>query len=333
MRGEIDEYETERVSAHEPRGDRGTLSVHSFSVVVCTRDRPEKLRRCLDSIAALDYADFEILIVDNGTGDPAPRRIADEFEARIVLEPIEGLSRARNAGAVAARGDLIAFIDDDATAVPDWLTHHSELMEDPAIVATTGRVVPADAARPGVAAYTDLGTKPFRVDRHSDAWFERANFGGVGIGVNMVFRRALFENGWRFHEALGRGGPIPGAEENYAFFSLMRDGYAVGYAPDAVVRHETPPTDDGLRLQLRQNRQAAAAYALMLAVDEPGFRRHALRYVVQGFRGHYRSWRPPVSHGQPERENNSLSSAFSGGLAYLRNRRAVRRSRPPRARL
>jgi len=91
------------------------------TVVICTRDRPEELDRCLDAVGAVAYPSFDVLVVDNGSSASGVRAIAQRWGARCVVEPRPGLSRARNRGAREARGELVAYLDDDARPEPGWL--------------------------------------------------------------------------------------------------------------------------------------------------------------------------------------------------------------------
>jgi cellulose synthase/poly-beta-1,6-N-acetylglucosamine synthase-like glycosyltransferase len=266
------------------------------SVVVCTRHRPALLKRCLGSLSRLDHPSYEMIVVDNTPGEREVDRLAAEAGARYLVESRVGLSRARNTGARAADGAIVAFIDDDAVAERAWLSRHWAALEDSTLAATTGRVVPASLDTPAARTYAatggeDLGEVPLRVDRSTVGWFELANFGGVGVGGNMAFRRTLFEQGWAFRQSLGLGAGILG-EEHYAFFSLLRAGHAIAYLPDAVVHHDYPATMSELRERRFRVLQSGAAYMLMLAVEEPEFRRETLRYMWQAARGTPRQWRP-----------------------------------------
>jgi glycosyltransferase involved in cell wall biosynthesis len=308
------------------------MAVPSCSVVVCTRHRAERLARCLASLTRLAHPNYELIVVDNTPGEGEVEQLAAESDARYVVEPREGLSRARNTGAREARGDIVAYIDDDAVADRAWLGRHAAALEDPEVAAATGRVLPASLDAPAARMYAagggeDLGDVAYRVDRMADDWFAMANFGGLGVGPNMAFRRALFEAGWGFRESLGLGAGIWG-EEHYAFFTIIRAGHAIAYLPDAIVRHDYPATIAALRRRRFRILQTSAAYMLMLLVEEPEFRRDTLRYMWQAARGTRRPWR----HGDGERSGNRLQLlvAFSAGVPlYLRTLWAGRGSFMP----
>ena len=250
------------------------------TVVLCTRKRPGQLAACLLAVNRQSRQPDEILVVDNTVGDPHTRRVAAQFGARYVTETRIGHNAARNTGLLAATSDLIAYTDDDGEPDPDWLLRHIEALVDPSVGATTGRVLPLDVA--GEPQPTgeegDLGVESFRVDATTPGWFERTNFGGVGIGPNMVFRRSLAASGWRFHEGIGLGTPIPGCDEHRAFFDVVRAGFAVSYVPTAIVRHGMT---GGGTAQRRRRRIlcASVGYATMLAVEEPQHRGDLMRYA------------------------------------------------------
>jgi glycosyltransferase involved in cell wall biosynthesis len=295
----------------------------SCSIVICTRHRARLLADCLSSITALEHSSYELIVVDNTTGDENVRNLAAGVGARYVVEPRAGLSKARNAGVRAAQGEIIAFIDDDAVAERTWLCVHAAALQDPDVMASTGRVLPIsnDSAAGRIHSSVggeDLGEVPLRVDRTTPFWFEMANFGGIGLGSNMAFKRALFVGGWGFRESLGPG------EEHYAFFSIIRAGHAIAYLPDAVVHHRYPATAGVLRRRRFRILQGAAAYMVMLLVEEPEFRADTLRYIAEASRGTRRPWRRGRADAPFPTRMQLLAAACTGPLLYVRNRLATR---------
>ena len=299
------------------------------TVVIPTRDRSDVLGRCLRSLARLPESP-QLIVVDNSTGDPRVRAAAEAVGATVIVEPRIGVSRARNAGGRAAAGALVAFIDDDAVPEPDWLTHHVRALQDPRISGTTGRVLAAPAGSEAAEAYAalateDLGDIPFRIDRHSPWWFERANFGGVGVGPNIVLRRRLFLDGWGFPEHLGPADGIPG-EEHYALYSLIREGHTIAYIPESVVHHDAPP--DALERERRRLRvlRGSAVYLVMLLVEERGYRMRAARYALHSMRGRTRAWRTRQPATPMASRREIVHAAMRAPFAYVRLRgRTVRR--------
>ena len=98
-----------------------------YSVVVPTLNRADSLRSAIESLLSQDTSlPYEIIVVDNDSSDRT-RDVVESFmkkahgRLRYVFEGVPGLSVARNAGIAAANGEVVAFIDDDAMASPDWL--------------------------------------------------------------------------------------------------------------------------------------------------------------------------------------------------------------------
>jgi GT2 family glycosyltransferase len=91
-----------------------------ISVVVCTYNGARTLHDCLSGLAAVDYPDFEVLLIDDGSTD-ASAAIASEYEVTVISTPNRGLSAARTLGAERATGEIVAYLDDDARPDPDWL--------------------------------------------------------------------------------------------------------------------------------------------------------------------------------------------------------------------
>jgi cellulose synthase/poly-beta-1,6-N-acetylglucosamine synthase-like glycosyltransferase len=304
---------------------------------VCTRHRRDLLARCLPALARLEHPSYELIVVDNSEGEREVEGLAAEVGARYVIESRVGLSRARNTGGRAAGGEIVAYIDDDAVADPGWLSRHASALEDPSLSATTGRILPISLEAPSAQAYAaaggeDLGAVAFRVDRESRGWFEMANFGGIGVGPNMAFRRALFDSGWGFRETLGPGGGIAG-EEHYAFFTLIRDGHAIAYLPEAIVHHDYPATMAAFRRRRSRILRGGVAYLIMLLVEEPEHRHDTWRYLREAARGSRRAWRP-VQGQERFAGKGDLVLAVAGGVPLyartLLTERGIRNApRPP----
>jgi len=131
-----------------PTGETSERSILSCSVVICTRDRPERLEQCLEAVARLDYPRVDALIVDNAPSDSRTRDLAARRGVRYLVEPLPGLSRARNRGARACETEIVAFLDDDAIPEPDWLSALAAEFMDPLVMAVAGRVRPFSGIAP-----------------------------------------------------------------------------------------------------------------------------------------------------------------------------------------
>ncbi len=98
-----------------------------FSIVIPTYNRPERLATCLQSLARLDYPRerFEVIIVDDGSEMPvesAVEQVQSQLHIMLLKQPNAGPAKARNTGAFRAKGEFLAFTDDDCTPASDWLT-------------------------------------------------------------------------------------------------------------------------------------------------------------------------------------------------------------------
>jgi len=294
----------------------------SCSVVVCTHNRPHVLAKTLAALRQQTLRDFDVIVVDSApTGHPA-MEVASYYGARCVVEPVRGVSRARNRGARCCDTDLVVYLDDDSLPAPEWLEHMVAEFEDDDVMAVGGRIegiLPQENVQSWQYAAARDARRPERrrVDRRTAGWFELANFGALGDG-NMAFRRAAFDVWPGFDERLGRGGPLHGGEEHNAFFSLIDRGFAVVYTPAAVVRHPLPPTALGLRARCLKELRATAAYVVMLWCEQPRYRAHLLRFVLEGILGRRRSWRDaaaPVPESVVPRWR-ALLAVLSGPVLY-----------------
>jgi glycosyltransferase involved in cell wall biosynthesis len=292
------------------------------TVVICTRDRPEALERCLAAVDAVTYPSFEVLVVDNGSPTAGAREIAERWGARCTVEPRAGLSRARNRGAREARGEVVAYLDDDALPEPGWLAGLERELGDPEVMAVAGRIRPARLETAAECLFEATGGfTPNRgcrrvVDAGTPGWFELTNFGGVGTGANMAFRRSAFDQWAGFDERLGVGAAVPAGEEHHAFFSLVELGYRVVYAPDAVVRHPYPATLAALRARHVATVASSAAYLLHLLLEAPRHRRLALGFALRALRGGGERPAPEAERARFGPWHQSCWAALGGALAY-----------------
>ena len=135
------------------------------TVAVCTRDRTAQLAGCLDSLGRLDYPALDVLVVDNAPSDPATARLVGERypQVRYVCEPRPGLNWARNRAIAEARGEIIAYTDDDVVVDPGWVRALAHVFaQHPEVMAVTGLVV------------------PYELETEAQMFFER--YGGFGRG-------------------------------------------------------------------------------------------------------------------------------------------------------
>ena len=259
------------------------------SVVISTHNRCDLLARCLSSVRTLHYPRYEVIVVESAS--TGAQLVAARFGARYVAEPKPGLSRARNTGARHARGDIVAFLDDDTVVHPRWLQAIVSEFDDSAVMGVAGQVLATDG---GTDAWSFRRADRRVVANTDPDWFEVTNFGGIGNGPNVSIRRAAFDVWPGFDERLGTGCVLAGSDEHNAFFKLVQRGFRVVSTPDAIVFHDASGsrvTSEKRRLQAIRD---GTAYLLLLMIEERGHRWRALRYGLEALVGKRRSWRPAV---------------------------------------
>lgn len=216
-----------------------------ISVVICaySAERLETLRTALRSVQSQTCQPLEILVVVDHNPD-FMKTLATEFTNANVLanSNAKGLSGARNTGIGQAKGEVIAFLDDDAIAERDWLARLARAYLDPTVAAAGGGIMPDwPDARPywfpkefdWVIGCSYLG-QPTRAEPVRNL-----------IGCNMSMRRTFLETAGGFREDLGRvGDDGAGCEETELFIRGQQvcPGTKVWYDPEALVRHQIAPS-------------------------------------------------------------------------------------------
>ncbi|MFL5906697.1 MAG: glycosyltransferase [Solirubrobacterales bacterium] len=212
----------------------------SCSVIVCTRRRPGFVSDLLDALDELDPPASEVVVVDNDPGDRDCRRIAEAAGARYLLEPRRGLNRARQAGLLAARGELVAFTDDDCIPSTSWLRSLPELFDDPTVGAVTGPGFARAVDSPAQEAREAHGSFVNGLERRHYDWtvLSPVNSGATGAGANMVFRRELLlELGEVFPAELDGGTETRSGGDLYVLYRLLAAGHRIVYDPATYVFH------------------------------------------------------------------------------------------------
>jgi GT2 family glycosyltransferase len=224
------------------------------SAAICTRGRPAQLERALASLAGQSSPPLEVLVIDNAPPDDRTRDLVrQDFPAvRYVRESVPGLDFARNRALSEARGEIVAFLDDDAVADRDWCRWFGEAFADPRVGAATGRVEPLSLATEGQRLFEanggfSRGSREIRLPRdagrmgqtlHGRTVPEIAWAVSMGCGASLAVRRgaALALDG--FDEALDMGPGLPGGGDHDMLWRLLRAGHEVVYQPAALAWHE-----------------------------------------------------------------------------------------------
>lgn len=269
---------TKAIASLPDASPRPTQPLPPISVVVCTFDRPELLRRALNSLTNQRYPDFEIVVVDNnppsGLTEPVVLDIRCD-RVRVVEAPFAGLSFARNVGLLAARHDYVAFTDDDVIIDVRWLESLAGgFGAAPNVACVSGMVPSAEVLSPaqayfdrrvGWASRCDFSIYHLADPPAGDRLFP-LRVARFGTGANFaVDRRAVIELGG-FDEGLGVGSPGGGAEDIDMFLRILLAGYSLVYEPAAVVWHRHRRDLAGLTVQLHNYGIGLGAWIAKLVV-------------------------------------------------------------------
>lgn len=303
------------------------------SVIVCTRDRPDQLRVCLDAIAALNTAAAEVIVVDNAPTSDATRELCEGRGVRYVREPVPGQSRARNRGISEAIGDVIAFTDDDCVVDPRWLDGLQREFADPLTMAVAGYIGPLELETTAQLWFERHGG----FERHPERWVLdpvlTAPLRGAaiaGAGANMIFRRSVFDHTGGFAEDLGPGTPARSGDDKYAFYRVLSAGYRIVHDPARIVWHRHRRELPELRRIMNDYGVSEFAYTSRLLAEEGDANAFAiwrwwLRHYGDDVKRYLRrspGWVPLwVTRAE-------IAGAVTGPLRMIRSRRS-RRHIPP----
>jgi len=218
-----------------------------ISVVVCSYNGSRTIRDTLEGLARVDYPDFEVIVVDDGSTDRVSA-IASEYDVRLIRTENRGLSNARNTGCEAASGEIVAYVDDDAWPDPHWLRYLAISYRRGDLVGVGGPNLPPPGDGPIADCVANAPGGPVHVlldDRIAEHI----------PGCNMSFRRDAL---------LGVGGFDPvyrvAGDDVDLCWRLQERGGLIGFAPAAVVWHHRR---NSVRTYWRQQKGYGKAEALL----------------------------------------------------------------------
>lgn len=206
-----------------PKFDRSSLP--RASVVVCSYNGAATLEQCLQSLERLDYPDYEVILIDDGSTDNTQEIASLHPEVKYIRQENRGLSVARNVGAHAATGDIVVYTDSDCVADEKWLLYLMSAMQDQDVQAIGGpNITPEEdnwvakcvAVSPGNPAHVMLDD---RLAEHIP-------------GCNMAFRRDCLLKIGGFDPQFRQAG-----DDVDVCWRFIDEGWQIGYAPAAVVWH------------------------------------------------------------------------------------------------
>ena len=217
------------------------------SVVICAYNAEPTMEACLQSLLQLRYANFEVVVVDDGSRD-ATREIAERFPFRVIHQENQGLSVARNVGIEAATGEYVVFTDSDCVVDPDWLTYLIGAMVRHGWVAAGGPNLPPpeDSRVPACVAVAPGGPTHVLVN---DDVAEHIP------GCNMAFRRDTLHEVRCFDPVFRSAG-----DDVDLCWRLQNRSLQIGFSPAAMVWHFRRNT---VKAYLQQQRGYGKAEALL----------------------------------------------------------------------
>jgi O-antigen biosynthesis protein len=218
-----------------------------ISVVVCTFNGERTLRACLRALRDVDYPNFEVIVVDDGSTDSTPA-IAGEYEFRLISTDNRGLATARNIGLGAATGEIVAYLDDDAQPDPDWLSYLALAFAREAYAGFGGPNLPPAKPTTMASCMAQAPGGPTHV-LISDSEAEHIP------GCNMAFRKSALEEVGGFDPQFRVAG-----DDVDICWRLQEAGHKLGFCPAALVWHEPRGS---LRAYWRQQRGYGRAEAML----------------------------------------------------------------------
>jgi glycosyltransferase involved in cell wall biosynthesis len=231
-----------------------------ISVVVCAYNAEPTMRECMESLTKLAYPNYEAVIIDDGSTDRTGA-IADEYpQFKVIHQPNRGLSVARNVGMTAATGEIIAYLDSDAVADPDWLTYLAWKFKTSSHVGVGGPNLPPPeddwmancvAAAPGSPTHILLDDE---IAEHIP-------------GCNMAFRREALAEVGGFDPMYTAAG-----DDVDICWRLQDRHYTIGFSPAAIVWHHRRKT---VKSYLKQQMGYGKAEAML-------FRKHPGKFNTFG---------------------------------------------------
>ncbi len=231
------------------------------TVVVPTHGRPSQLRTCLEALGRLDYPPdrLEVVVVDDGSPQPVTEAVSPptSIDVRIERQPQGGPGAARNRGVALAKGDVIAFLDDDCVPDPSWLTRLVKTVESGEKLVAGGRTVNALDSN----AYSEASQMivSYLYEMHARTASSSAFFTTNNLALRRDDFLAVGGFDERFRHAAG--------EDRDLCVRLARAGTELRYAPDALVRHAHALT---FRSFWRQHAAYGRAARELRHTDVPG---------------------------------------------------------------
>jgi O-antigen biosynthesis protein len=319
-----------------------------ISVVVCTRDRPDQIKKCLSRLAKQKYPRYEVVVVDNAPTSDALLKVvegqvvegpaSERAKFRYCVEPRPGLSWARNAGIATATSDIIAFLDDDEEPDEHWLAGVADgFARGERVGCVSGIVLPARLDNAIENLFEQVGghskgrgfvKETFSKSGPQSPLWPLPPF---GVGANMAFRREALDRIGGFDVALGAGTQTGGGEDTLAITLVLLSGYEVAYEPVALMWHYHRQDMVSLNKQLHGYSVGLTAFYAALLRKRPSAFLGLVRLLpmaagyLKGGKGAGEEEPEEPRELAAELDRRALQGMLAGPLLYAKSRRLQRR--------
>lgn len=207
-----------------------------ISVLVCTRNRPDDLRRCVTSILDGRFRRFELLVVDQSDGEESAAFIESlaDHRVRLIRTETRGLAKARNLAVLNATAPIVAFTDDDCICDPGWIEAIvAEFERHADIDGLFGRVLPwGDRFADGFFCHCLIPDEDERIVAEPVPPHRY-----LGHGNNMAFRIQLFQTIGLYNPEMGAGSRVRSGEDTDVTYRALRARRGMKYSPRPLVYH------------------------------------------------------------------------------------------------
>lgn len=210
--------------------------MEKLSVIICTRNRSEKLKNAIESILSNSFRDFELLIVDQSTDEKTKSAVESYHDPRIkyIKTNTAGLARARNIATKESKTEIVVFTDDDCICDKDWLSSiMAEYESDLSLMGIYGRVLPYGKGEPDMRCHCLIDSMERRTVDKPVIPYEV-----LGHGNNMSFRKEVFRRVGLYIESLGAGTWMKGGEDTELIYRALKKRMKFGYSPNPLVYHD-----------------------------------------------------------------------------------------------
>jgi GT2 family glycosyltransferase len=319
--------QTSEIGTSCPSRRPPTDSTPFVSVIMPTCGRTPKLKRALDSIAALEYPNFEVVVVDNAphlesTARFIAARTERESRVRYTTEPRAGVTHARNRGLAEAKGEIVAFADDDVIVDRHWLQALVDGFTDVDVTAVTGQVLASELETPAQVWIEEYGgfCKGSRRRKFDRGGFETIEEGRVrrfaatpgslypylpgtyGTGANMAFRTAALRRLGGFDPRLRTG------EDIDVLMRVVLAGHALVYEPAAIVWHAHHREIRALRRTMFQYGIGLSGVMVKCLATDTAGRRALIRRLPSGI---------AHAHNPQSEKNDKKQNGYPATLTAL----------------